>query len=247
MKYKSLLGITSVGMISFLFIFLSFDVASADDPDITIRAGRSTSFTVTIDHTQEHAKAGVLAMQGTTRSNIERGPCRGPYTVSLGTTNGGLSVSGQRIRLSTSVEDYQEPPIVVRYNVEGTAQSTFTSYVTGYSGSSVDISETNCYSSGEITISVKAPSRPSTVPRGDSHLEPTRYSSSPSTSTGCTIVANGGGGSWGATNCVPNNQLEGLEAEMRKPAGYINNLPICVSGQRPTGPCRASGGWTPYD
>ena len=243
MKYKSLLGITSVGMISFLFIFLSFDVASADDPDIdiTIRAGRSTSFTVTINHTQDDAKARTISSNGVASRTI-RSTCRGPYTVSLGTTNDGLSVSGQRIRLSTSVDDYQEPPIVVRYHVEGTAQSTFTSY-----GDVVDVSKTNCSSSGEITIAVRPPSRPSTVPRGDSHLEPIRYASSPSTSTGCTIVANGGGGSWGATNCVPNNQLEGLEAEMRKPAGYINNLPICVSGQRPTGPCRASGGWTPYD
>ena len=242
MKYKSLFGITSVGMISFLFIFFSFDVTSADDPDITIRAGRSTSFTVTIDHTQENAKPGSIGKH-TTRSS-----CRGPYTVSLGTANPGLSVSGQRIRLSTSVDDYQEPPIVVRYHVEGTTQNTFSER-----DSSVDVSQSNCFSSGEITISVRAPSRPSTVPRGDSHLEPTRYSSSPSISTGCTIVANGShanetaGSSWGATNCVPNNQLAGLEAEMRKPAGWINNLPICVSGQRPTGPCRASGGWTPYD
>ncbi len=61
MRLNKLLKMTSVGIVTFLFIFLTFDVASADDPSdelyFQIRAGQSTSFTVALDRTQESAKA----------------------------------------------------------------------------------------------------------------------------------------------------------------------------------------------
>ncbi len=122
---------------------------------------------------------------------------------------------------------------MIRYYISGTAQYTFTAD----GGSNTRQGE--CGSSGEITIAINAPNLPRSISRSDAHLYG-KYASNPQTSTGCTLFAKGGRrGGWGATSCIPNNELGDIE--------WVNSLPVCVSGKIPTERCRASGGWTPYE
>ena len=259
---------TTLGMIAAtLALAATLATASADEPRniATITAGHA--LTVTLPVRDEDIPTPPHFTSSNEQIEYRETDCRGPWTVAQVMTSEQHSIlSGSRIRIRVA-PDAQPGSRPIRYRLNGTFMRTRLK-----SGVVVSTTRETCSTSLiDAQWTVRATSRPGSVPASEAHLSSTAYRSSPVSNPSCYVVATTwkgeAAGGVSMTGCLTPQELYQygfVDAVPGPPVpatintainDYISNR-LCRSDEhlpdRPTGEpgsnsCLQPEGWTAHE